>query len=170
MQKVVPIAAIALFVPVALAACSRDATVYPSLAVRPAEARGFAEPAAPPPEPIRADPTLDAEIAKITARLTTLKAGFDGDATRADRAAAAARGRAVGSEAWLTAQTALAMLDDWRAQASALASDAGDLASQRAATLAAPYPALDTLQTVLTAEIARQDAVIDRIQTALPAA
>jgi hypothetical protein len=170
MQKVVSIGAIALFAPVALAACSRDATVYPSLAVRPAEARGFAEPAAPPPEPVRADPALDAAIAKIAARLATVKSSFDADAARADRAAKAARGRAAGSEAWLTAQTALAMLDDWRAQASALASEAGDLASARAATLAAPYPALDSLQAALTAEVARQDAEIDRIQAALPAA
>jgi hypothetical protein len=170
MQKVVPTAAFTLFVTAALGACSRETVVYPSLAQRSAELRGFAEPAAPAPEPIRADPALDTAIASLAGRLTTVKAGFDGDAARAERAAKAARGRAVGSEAWLTAQTALATLDDWRAQASSLASDAGALASMRATTLAAPYPALEALQATLTAEVARQDAAIDRIQATLPAA
>lgn len=167
MQKTVLIAAIAL---VALPACSRDATVYPSLAQRLTETRGFAEPAAPAPVPVRADPALDTAIAGLTRRLTAIRAGFDGDAARAERAAQAARGRAVGSDAWLNAQTALAALDDWRAQASSLASDAGELASTRAATLAPAYPALDDLQAALTAEVARQDATIDRIQAALPGA
>jgi len=167
MQKIVLIAAIAF---VALPACSRDATVYPSLAQRPTETRGFAEPAAPAPVPVSADPALDTAIAGLTRRLTAIRAGFDGDAARAERAAQAARGRTVGSDAWLSAQTALAALDDWRAQASSLASDAGELASARAATLAAPYPALDTVQATLAAEVTRQDAAIGRIQATLPAA
>jgi len=170
MQKVVLIASVALFVPVTVASCSRDTNTYPSLAQRPAEARGFAEPEAPAPEPIRADPALDTAIAGLTTRLAAIKAGFDRDAGQTERAAAAAQGRAVGSDAWLTAQTALAALDDWRAQASSLASDAGELASTRAATLAPAYPALDDLQAALTAEVARQDATIDRIQAALPGA
>ena len=170
MQKVVLIASIALFAPIAVAACSRDTGVYPSLAQRAAETRGFAEPEAPAPEPIRADPALDTAIAGLTTRLTAIKAGFDRDAGQTERAATAARGRAVGSDAWLTAQTALAALDDWRAQTSALASDAGELASARAATLAPAYPALDDVQAALTAEVARQDAAIDRIQAALPGA
>ncbi len=170
MQKIVLIASIALSAPITLAACSRDTNAYPSLAQRPAETRGFAEPEAPAPEPIRADPALDTAIADLSKRLAAIKAGFDRDAGQTERAAAAARGRAVGSDAWLTAQTALAALDDWRAQASSLASDAGELASARAATLAPAYPALNDLQAALTAEVARQDATIDRIQAALPAA
>jgi hypothetical protein len=170
MQKVVLTASLALFVSITLAACSRDATVFPSLAQRPAELRGFAEPAPPAPEPLTADPALDTAIADLSARLAVVKAGFDADEARAERTARTARGRAVGSEAWLTAQTALATLDDWRARVSSLAGEAGDLASARAATLAPPYPGLDRIQAALAAEVARQDTAIDRIQATLPAA
>ncbi len=164
MQKVV-VAALLL-----LPACARDHTPFPSLGQRPAEKRGFAEPVAPPPEPVRADPVLDGRIGAIAATLAAARAGFDGDLARAERAAQAARGQAVGSERWLTAQVALAALDGWRAQTSALASDAGELAANRAATLAAPYPALEAMQAALTAEVGRQSAAIDRLQAALPAA
>jgi hypothetical protein len=164
MQKVVAVALLLL------SACSHDRTPFPSLGQRPAEKRGFAEPAAPPPEPVRADPALDGRIAALTTRLAAVRAGFDGDLAKADRAAQAARGRTVGSEPWLTAQVALAALDDWRAQTSALASDVGELAANRAATLAAPYPALEAIQATLTTEVTRQSAAIDRIQAMLPAA
>lgn len=161
----------ALLLPLGLAACAgeRD-NGYPSLAKRPVEARGFDEPAAPPPAPVRPDPALDRMIAAQTAQLQTVRAGFDRDAARAERAAAAARGTAVGSDAWLEAQTALAQLDDWRAQATAIASDAEGRGADRAATLAPDYPALTALQRDAAAEAARQDALIRRLSASLPAA
>jgi hypothetical protein len=153
-----------------LGACARDASVYPSLAVRPTEKIGFAEPAPPAPEPLKADPALDAKVADLTARLTTVARGFDRDAARAEAAAREAKGRAVGSDAWLDAQTALGLLDDWRAQANALASEAGDLASGRAAALEPAYARLDAVQQRIAAEGQRQSATIDRLQATLPAA
>ncbi len=155
---------------VSLGACARDASVYPSLAVRPTEKIGFAEPAPLPPEPLKADPALDAKVADLTTRLAAVTRGFDRDAGRAETAARAAKGRAVGSDAWLDAQTALGLLDDWRAQANALASEAGDLASGRAAALEPAYPTLDAVQQRIAAEGQRQSATIDRLQATLPAA
>lgn len=160
---------VALLAVITLSACSHDRTAFPSLGVRATEKIGFAEPEALPPEPLRADPALDAKIAAVAVRLRTIGTGFDADAARAERSAKLAKGRAVGSEAWIDAQTALATLDDWRAQASGLASEVGQLASDRAATLAPPYPALDDLQRSAAAEATRQDAVIGRIQGSLPA-
>lgn len=154
----------------ALAACARDDTVYPSLAQRPAELRGFAEPEAPPPAPLRPDPALDARVAELTTRLKAVTAGFDRDASRADAAAARAGARTVGSDAWLDAQTALAALDDWRAQATEIASDASDAASERAARLDPPYPALEAAQAAADAEVARQDARITALSARLPTA
>ena len=155
----------------ALAACAGDRDHgYPSLAKRAVEARGFEEPAAPPPTPVRADPALDQFIATQRTQVETVRTGFDRDAARAERAAATARGAAVGSDAWLEAQTALAQLDDWRAQATAIASAAEVRAADRAATLAPDYPALTALQRDAAAEAARQDALIRRLSASLPAA
>jgi hypothetical protein len=61
----------------------------------------------------------------------------------------------VGSEAWLTAQSALAALDDWRGQASGLAAEVDDAARERTAAIGTPYPALEALQTRAEREVAR---------------
>lgn len=153
-----------------LAGCSRDSVVYPSLAERPAEKRSFAEPVPAVPEPPRSDPALDARIAALTQQLATIAREFDGDLVRAEALARSARGQTVGSEAWLEAQTALAKLDDWRAQASSLTVDADQLISERAATLAPATPALLTLRDSAAAEARRQDEAIGRVQSGLAAA
>ena len=151
----------------ALTACSRDAAVYPSLGARPVEQLGFAEPTLDGPPPAVVDPALDAQIAKVSAELSRVARGFAGDAATAERAATAARRAAVGSEPWLDAQVALAELDDWRAQASALAVEAEQLAATRAATLQPIYPPLTALREATAAEAQGQAARIDRIQATL---
>ena len=112
---------------------------------------------------------LDARIAALATRMKAVAAGFDADAAKAERLARASGARTVGSDAWLDAQSALAGLDDWRAQATTVASDAEAAGSERAATLAPPYPALEALQKAADAEATRQDATIKRLQDALPA-
>lgn len=150
-------------------ACSQDRTSYPSLGSRPIEKLGFAEPevktvvAAP-------DPALDGEIATISGKLDAIASGFAGTAAKAETLARAARGAAVGSDAWITAQTALAGLDDWRAQSSALVTDIEALATDRAAKLQPDYPALATIRAKAQAETDRQTATIGRIQASMPAA
>lgn len=153
-----------------LAGCARDTNTYPSLAERPVEKLGFAEPEAPAPEPLRPDPALDAKITDLSKRLDVVARRFDGDLSRAETLARAARGQSVGSDAWLDAQTALATLDDWRAQASSLTVDAEQLISERAARLAPVYPALAAVRDAASAETRRQDEAIRRVQAALPAA
>ena len=153
-----------------LAGCARETGSFPSLAPRAAEKQGFAEPA-PRPAPIATpDAALDARIATLDANLSSIARGAAADQALAERLATAARGRPVGSDPWLDAQSALARLDDWRAQVSSLASDIEDLAAERAAALAPGYPALDALTARVSAEAARQGQVIDHLSAQLPAA
>ena len=159
-----------LIVLLALAGCARDTTSYPSLAQRPVEKLGFAEPDAPPSAPVVADPALDAVLATTTASLDRIAKGFGTDAARTEALARVARGRVVGSDPWLDAQSALAGLDDWRAQASALATDLDQAASERAAALAPDYPPLVALRARVQAEADREDETILRLQAMLPAA
>lgn len=158
-----------LFLPLLGACVANDAT-YPSLAERPAEKHGFAEPEAAALPPIAADPALDARVAELRRTLGTITAGFDEAAARADAAAGRPGARTVGSDAWLDAQTALAGLDDWRAQAAELATDVEQASGERAATLAQPYPALEQLEQDAGAAVARLDTRIRAIAARLPSA
>ena len=153
-----------------LGGCADRTSGFPSLAPRPIEKLGFAEPEAPAPTPVAADPALDAALAAIAVRLEAVASGFGTDAGKAQASARRAKGRSVGSEAWLDAQAALAGLDDWRAQTSAIVTDLDQLASDRAATLAPDYPALAPLRTRAQAEADRQADTIGKIQASLPAA
>ncbi len=152
-----------------LAGCTRDTTAYPSLAPRAVEKLGFAEPEVPIVE-AKPDPALDARIATLGTSLDGIANGFAADAGKAQAASGRARGKAVGSDAWLDAQTALAQLDDWRAQGSSLLTDIEQIASERAAKLEPEYPALVALRARVAAEAQRQGETIDRLQAALPTA
>ncbi len=160
---------VSLALAIATSACSQDKTSYPSLGTRPIEKLGFAEPevkaavAAP-------DPALDKDIAAISDKLDAIATGAARDAAKAEALARSARGAAVGSDAWIAAQTALAGLDDWRAQSSSLVTDIEALASDRAAKLQPDYPALATIRAKAQAEADRQSATIGRIQASMPAA
>ena len=148
--------------------CARDDGSFPSLAPRAAEKGGFDEPIAAAPAPVLADPALDARLRDLGAKLDAVRLGFDAGAARADRAAGVAGARTVGSDAWLDAQTALATLDDWRSQASGLATDVETLAGEQAARVGRPYPALESLRTRAAAEADREAAGIARIGGKLP--
>ncbi|WP_343526789.1 hypothetical protein [Sphingomonas sp.] len=163
------LALLALASSAALAGCSRDATRYPSLAVRPVEKRGFAEPEVAAPE-LRPDPALDTQIADIGGRLTALDQEFAKAHDQARASAARARGAAVGSDAWLTAQTELATLDEIRARTSALLSEIDDRAIARAAALEPDYPALTALRARTATIIERQGSQIGALTASLPAA
>lgn len=151
-----------------LAGCAAQEAQYPSLAPRAGERQGFDEPAVTAaPAPV-ADPALDARVAADGRKLDTVARGFDDDLAKAQKAAAAPGARTVGSESWLSAQAALAALDDWRAQASALASELGGAASDRLGTVGTPYSALDALQARAEGEAERQAAAIARVAATLP--
>jgi hypothetical protein len=165
-MKTAPLLALLLL---PLEGCAQDRTRYPSLAPRAVEKLGFAEPEVTIAE-AKADPALDARIATWQGTLDAVAKGFGADAAKAETAAARARGKGVGSDAWLDAQSALAGLDDWRAQTSALLTDIDQAATDRAAALAPAYPALATLRARVVAEADRQSGTIDRLQATLPAA
>ena len=165
--RVAPLAA--LLVSAALAGCAQDTTRFPSLGLRAGEKIGFAEPEVKTVE-AAPDPALDAELATLKGKLDDIARGFARDAGRAAAAARTAKDAPVGSEAWITAQTALAGLDDWRAQASSLVTDIDARATDRAAALKPPDPALTTLRDTAQAEADRQGATIARIQDGLPSA
>lgn len=160
---------IPLVMAVTLAGCAADRSTYPSLAPRPIEKLGFAEPAATPVT-VQPDPALDGDVATAAARLDAIAKGFDRDAAAAADKAAAAQGQAVGSDAWLAAQTALTSLDDWHAQSGAVVSDLEQRALDRAAALQPAYPALDALTTRAHAEADRQATRIHMLEASLPAA
>ncbi|MGA1800234.1 hypothetical protein VH567_15800 [Sphingomonas sp. 4RDLI-65] len=160
---------VSLAMALAVGACSKDTVGYPSLGLRPVEKLGFAEPEVKAAE-VKPDPALDAEIAVMSGRLDAIVAGFTRDASKAEASARAARGAAVGSDAWLTAQTALAGLDDWRAQSSALVTDIEARATDRAAALQPDYPALAAVHAKAQVENDRQGTTISRIQASMPAA
>jgi hypothetical protein len=154
-----------------LAGCARDpdTTPYPSLAVRPVEKQGFAEPTAKPVV-LRPDPALDARIAEITRQLDTVEGEFAKAHDQAKSRAAQARGQAVGSDAWLAAQTELATLDEIRARGSAILTEVDDLAIKRAATLEPDYPSLVALRERATVLTTRQSDQIKALSASLPAA
>lgn len=153
---------------VALGGCAAEQTRYPSLMPRPAERGSFAEPVVAAPAPVVVDPALDARLRELAARLETVKRGFDADAGRARTAVAAPGARTVGGEAWLSAQATVATLDDWRSQATGLASEVETLAGERLGTAGAAYPALDALQARAGAEAEREATAIAQLGATLP--
>ena len=149
--------------------CTADTRRYPSLAPRAAEKQSFAEPVVGAAV-VTPDPALDARLVKLAADLDHVAAGFTTAAEGARRSATVVARQPVGSEAWLTAQAALARVDDWRAQAGALAAEVEAAASTRAAALQPAYPALDALAARAAAETDREAQEADRLQRLLPAA
>lgn len=143
--------------------CARDDRAYPSLAPRAVEALGFAEPETKQPD-VSPDPTLDTKIAEQRQSLARVAKGFTAAAAAAEATAGRAKGQAVGTDAWLDAQSRLAELDDWRAQASALVTDTDQMIADRAAALAPIYSPLATLRDEAVAEATRQSQAIARIE------
>lgn len=165
LRALAPLASLTL-----LAACASDPTVYPSLAPRPVEKFGFAEPASPPPAKATQDPALDRELAALTAKGSTAARDFDRAAARAETLARAARGAKVGSDAWIAAQTAIADLDALRSSYGDTVGALDGLASKRAAELQPEYPALEQALTTARATAQAQTARIDALAGSLPGA
>lgn len=151
-----------------LSGCATDQGRYPSLLPRAAERTGFDEPVVAAPTPAAPDPALDARLRELGGRLDATARGFDADLGKARTAAAAPGARTVGSEGWLSAQSALAGLDDWRAQVTGLATDLETLVGERLGTVGTSYPALNALQARAAAEAEREAAAIGTLTAAVP--
>lgn len=157
---------LAMLCPILLAACSTAGEgEFPSLAPRPQEKLGFAEPEVPPPAPVAPDPALDARIAAAARDRAAAGAAFDAAAATAQRAAARAGAR--GSDAWLNAQTALGALDVARGRQRDAVDTLEELASARAIALQPEYPALTRALTAARAEVEAQSRRADTIAAGL---
>lgn len=164
---VLAMAGLLAVLPLGGCARDRDSTPYPSLAVRPVEKQGFAEPAAKPVV-LRPDPALDMQIAQAGTRLDEVGSVFAEAYGRARDSVAKAKGQAVGSDAWLAAQSDLATLDEIRSRSSAILTEIDDLAIKRAAALEPDYPALNTLRERAAASNTRQSDQIKALTAQLP--
>lgn len=125
-----------------LAACTVENDGYPSLLPRPIETRDPAEPSRPDPV-ATPDAALDARIAEKRAAAAAAAKRFREAAIAAESRIAVARGVAVGSEAWIAAQTALADLDTIRGEMVEIVTDLEREAIARAQAGTPAYPALD---------------------------
>ena len=150
-----------------LAGCATQDVSAPSLLPRPIESRSDAEPVRP--EPVATpDPKLDAEIAGLTVRRDRAAQDFaTADRVAAARLSAGARA-AIGSDAWLDAQTALAALDTPRADLVAVVGELEDLAIARATAGEPAYPALETAKTEADALLARITTEMEARKARLP--
>jgi len=157
-----------LLVPLALAGgCAANGGGYPSLAPRPIERASEAVPSrsAPVATP---DAALDAKIDSLAKRLAEADAAFRPAAGHTRDLIAAAKSAGIGSGAWLDAQTALADLDGYRAESTAVMSALDELAIDRAQKLEPPYPALESLHERGNAQVDAESAAIADLQRQLP--
>ena len=164
MKHPILLAFLALF---AAGCAEHSATGYPSLLPRPIELRSDAEPAAVP-DTAAPDSTLDSRLTDFKASIERVATAFAPAADRAEQTARGARSDGVGSERWIGAQTALAELDGYRADTSAIVTDLEQLAIARAAELKPSYPALEAVRATAEAQLAAQTARIAAIQAMLP--
>ena len=157
--------ALPLAVALALPGCTApSAGRYPSLLPRAIEKRSDAEPVIEE-QAVVADPALDAKIKVLVDAQAASVAGLATAAARAEQMIAAAKGAAAGSDRWIEAQSALAELDSFRADASARLSDFEQLEIERAAENMPEYPALVAARSAAEADSEEQGARIARLQT-----
>jgi hypothetical protein len=148
-------------------ACTEARGVYPSLALRPIESRSDAEPVAPPPGPVAADPALDTQIATAMAAVDKAHAAYATAADKAESAAGKPGSQLVGSDSWVGAQAALADLDAQRSETLTASSSLEQLITGRGVAGEPPYPPLDDAyakaQAVADAEVKRTAAIKARL-------
>jgi len=166
MKHPLPLACLALL---AAGCAAQTSTRYPSLLPRPIESRSDAEPAVEP-QVAAPDTALDRQLGGFKSTLAETASAFAPAADRAEQTARDAKGDPAGSERWITAQTALAELDGYRAQTSATLSDLEQLAIARGAAGQPEYPALESLRTMAETQLAAETRRIAAIQATLPEA
>ncbi|OYX38163.1 MULTISPECIES: hypothetical protein [unclassified Sphingomonas] len=150
----------------ALSGCVAPTQRYPSLLPRAIESRPaiVTVPADPSATVIPPDPAIDTEIARLTQALATIADAFTTATTRATNAVQAAKGAAIGSETWLSAQSALSGLDTLRSQSLSALSDLDRLAIDRATASQPPYPALTAARAKAEAQLTAELATVDSLQ------
>ena len=154
-----------------LAACATAGDKYPSLAVRDVErAQGRFEPAPVAPLDVPEIPAAAAAGGPLTQRLAALGSAaasshqaFLARVPRAARLANAAAGSAIGSDAWASAQVALADLDSAR---SATAISLGELDAIMVGTAiqAQDASAIETVRQQVLAQVGEEDETLARLR------
>ena len=152
-----------------LAACATAGDKYPSLAIRNVErAQGQFDPVPStpldvPPVPTPESGPLGERLAKLGAAAEMSHMRFLTGAPGATRLASAAAGSAVGSDAWASAQVALADLDSARSN-TAIA--LGDLDTLMVATAvqAEDVSAIEMVRQRVLAQVGEEDATLAQLR------
>jgi hypothetical protein len=160
---------IAALAVLALAGCTQDSAVYPSLLPRAIETQSLAEPERPVVA-VAADPALDARIASVSATLQSGNQRFVKAAQETEAKVAVARGVREGSEAWLDAQTALSTLESLRAPTLTTLAELEAMATERGTAGKPAYPALDSAVAAADAMATAQADRIGALEAALAGA
>ncbi len=152
-----------------LGGCASTDTRYPSLAVRDVErAEGEFEPVETPPisvPPVETGLTgaLEPRLAALVAQTQEAHRDFTAAVPTTTRLASAASGSAIGSDAWASAQVALADLDSARSQAAIALGDL-DILFIAASVEGAERTAIVAARDQVIALVAEEDAVLERLR------
>lgn len=153
----------------ALAACATATDRYPSLAIRDVErVEGRFDAIAVPPVavPVVAVPQggpLSERLAALASEGNAAHRAFTAAQPRAARLADAAAGAAIGSDAWASAQVALADLDAARSRTAIALADLDTLMIARAVQ-AEDLAAIETVRQQVLTQIEAEDAVLARLR------
>lgn len=171
MRRFVTLAAVSVLAP-GLAACATNGGVdkYPSLAVRDVErAQGQFEPVPATPLDVPEVPStvggpIPARLASLGSAAAASHRAFLAKTPAATRLANAAAGSAIGSNAWASAQVALADLDSAR---STTAIALGDLDALMVGTAiqARDVSAIEAVRRQVIAQVEEEDAALARLRS-----
>ena len=157
---------IALLLALGLVGCTETPGAYPSLALRPIESRSNAEPEMVTPV-AAPDAELDRKIAAIATKLAASEAAFAASAATAETAARTPAAQAIGSNEWVSAESALADLDSLRVDTLGAVTDLDQLSAERGVAGDPAYPALDDARARAQAQLEAQQKKIAAIKAIL---
>jgi hypothetical protein len=159
---------LALFALALLAACASAQDQYPSLAIRPAErATGTLQPV--PVEPVLTPPapaTFD-RVSQLAADARVARQAFANEVAGARGTIVAARGAAVGSEAWAKAEAAFADVRVARGKTMVPLVDLDRLFID-AATHGEATERIDAARKEVAALVASEDGIVAELSANLP--
>jgi hypothetical protein len=163
---------LALFALAPATAEAQTRTSYPSLAKRPAESRDRTAPAPRPVEPAAADSALSAEVATLGRQLESGEAAFRQQIAQGRSAVSAASSAGPNSEAWVSAQMAISMLDSARYDSVAAMAGLDTLYISRqdstdAARVTADLATIEPVRTRALATVDAQNDALDALRKAL---
>ena len=158
-----------LAAPFVLAACTTGGDKYPSLAIRDVErAQGQFDPV--PATPLDIPAVLPPATGPLADRLATLGSSaaashkaFLASAPSATRLAIAAAGSAIGSDAWASAQVALADLDSARSNTAIALADL-DTLMVATAVQADDVSAIEIVRQAVLGQISEEDETLARLR------